>query len=285
MYDLLVEPFTYMFMKRTLVSCLCLALSCGPVGIFLILRRMSLMGDALSHSVLPGAAVGYVIAGLSLFAMGLGGIISGLCVAILSGLVSRFTHLKEDASFAGFFIISVGLGVLIISMRHNPIDLMHVLFGNALAVNSLALNIMAAITTLTLLILALIYRPLVMECFDSNYYKSIQRKGSFHHIVFLFLVVINLIAGFQALGTLLSLGMMILPALTARFWTRRLASMIVLAILIALLGSFCGLLVAYHQNLPTGPSIVLIIGVAYVISLVLGTRGSILRTIIHKHSA
>lgn len=275
MYDFIVEPFHYLFMKRTLVSCICLSLSCGPVGLFLILRRMTLMGDALSHSVLPGAALGYVIAGLSLFAMGIGGLISGLVVAILSGLVSRYTTLKEDASFAGFYIIALGLGVLIISTKHNNIDLMHVLFGSALAVNQAALILIACITTITLLTLAIIYRALIIECFDGGFYRSIGGRGSLHHIIFLFLVVLNLIAGFQALGTLLSLGMMILPALTGRFWAHRLANIILISILTGIVSSLAGLLIAYHHNLPTGPCIVLTAGALYGISVVLGRQGSI----------
>jgi len=284
MYDLLVEPFQYVFMKRALTSCLSLSLSCAPVGVFLILRRMTLMGDALSHSVLPGAAIGYVIAGLSLGAMGLGGIISGLCVAMLSALTSRLTHLKEDASFAGFFIISVGLGVLIISTRHNTIDLMHVLFGSALAVNQSALILISSITTFTLVVLAIIYRALIVECFDAAFFKANRGKGWIHHGIFLFLVVLNLVAGFQALGTLLSLGMMILPALTARFWFRRLGNILLMTVGGALFSSYSGLLLAYHFNLPTGPAIVLVAGALYTFSLVFGIRGSMMQTLIQRNS-
>ena len=129
MIDFLTEPLQYSFLKRALVSCICLALGSAPVGVLLVLRRMSLMGDALSHAVLPGAAVGYIIAGLSLPILGIGGFIAGLIVALLAGLVSRYTDLKEDASFAGFFLISLALGVLLISLRHNSVDLIHILLG------------------------------------------------------------------------------------------------------------------------------------------------------------
>lgn len=275
--DIFFEPFQYLFMKRALVSCLCLSLASAPVGVFLILRRMSLMGDALSHSILPGAAIGYVIAGLSLVAMGIGGIISGLFVAVLSGIISRRTALKEDASFAGFFIIAVALGVLIISMRHNAVDLMHVLFGSALAVNKPALLLMGGISTFTLVTLSIIYRPLLIECFDSEYFSNIRGRGSIYHILFLILVVTNLVSGFQALGTLLALGIMMLPAISARFWARRIENIILCAVISAFFASYFGLLLAYFFNLPTGPSIVLVIGIFYIFSLTFGRHGALIK--------
>ncbi len=168
LYDLLVAPFSdYGFMRRALVACLCLALGAAPIGTFLSMRRMSLMGDALSHAVLPGAAIGYLVAGsLSLTAMGIGGLIAGLSVALLAGAVSRMTVLQEDASFASFYLISLAVGVLIVSLRGSNIDLLHVLFGTILAIDTDALVLIGTITSLTLMTLALLYRPLVIDCFD-----------------------------------------------------------------------------------------------------------------------
>ena len=279
LYDIFLAPFEYIFMKKALSGCLCLALGCGPVGIFLILRRMSLMGDALSHSVLPGAAIGYVIAGLSLLPMAIGGVISGLIVAILAGIVSRYTSMKEEASFAGFFLISVGLGVLIISTRSNSIDIMHILFGNALAIDKSSLLIIAAVTSITLLTLAWLYRSLIIECFDPEYFRMIGGKGTRNHMIFLFLVVLNLVSGFQAIGTLLSLALMILPALAARFWFHHLFRIILLTILIAAISGYSGLVVSFHYNVPSGPAIVLVAGGFYIFSLLFGRKGSILKNL------
>lgn len=275
-YDILFAPFEYAFMKKALVGCLCLAISCGPVGIFLILRRMSLMGDVLSHSILPGAALGYVVMGLSLLPMAIGGVISGLIVAILAGIVSRYTMMKEEASFAGFFLISVGLGVLIISTRSNSIDIMHILFGSALAIDRISLYVIGTVSTITLSILALLYRSLVMECFDPEFFRMIGGKGTRNHVIFLFLVVLNLVSGFQAMGTLLSLALMILPALAARFWSQKLFSIIILTTILAALSGYVGLTLSYHFNLPSGPAIVLVAGIFYLLSLFIGSRGSVL---------
>lgn len=275
-WDWLFAPFEYQFMRNALLSTLCLGIGAGPMGVLLVLRRMSLMGDALSHAVLPGAALGYIFMGLSLPALSFGGFLAGLTVALLAGMVSRMTHLKEDASFAGFFLISLALGVLIISLRNSSVDLMNILFGSALAVDYPSLILIATITSITLLTLAVIYRPLVVECFDPNFFRLIHGYGSFYHIIFLVLVVMNLVAGFQSMGTLLSLGIMMLPATSARFWAAHIWPMFIISVLIAIISGYLGLLISYHLNFPSGPCIVLTAGVIYIISFLFGRNGSFL---------
>ena len=135
-HDLLIAPFTeFEFMRRALAGVVALSLAGAPIGVFLMLRRMSLVGDAMAHAILPGAAVGFLLSGLNLFAMTFGGLIAGFAVAILSGVVARNTELKEDAALATFYLASLALGVTIVSMRGTNIDLLHVLFGNILALD------------------------------------------------------------------------------------------------------------------------------------------------------
>jgi zinc/manganese transport system permease protein len=277
LYALIIEPFvSYGFMRRALVACLALSLGSGPVGVFLVLRRMSLMGDAMSHAVLPGAALGFLAAGLSLGAMSAGGLLVGLTVAILAGTVSRVTALKEDASLAGFYLISLALGVLIVSTKGSNIDLLHVLFGTILAVDNGALVLMAGISTVSLLTLALIYRPLIIECFDPGFLRAVRGRGSLYHIIFLVLIVLNLVAGFQALGTLMAVGLMMLPAASARFWAAQVWSMSLVATSIGFTSGLLGLLFSYHFNLPSGPTIILVAGVCYLASILVGIRGGLL---------
>jgi zinc/manganese transport system permease protein len=256
-----------------------LSLGCGPVGVLLVLRRMSLMGDAMSHAVLPGAAIGFLAAGLSLWAMGIGGFLAGLAVALLAGLVSRVTALREDASFAAFYLISLAGGVLIVSLRGSNVDLMHVLFGTILAVDDAGLLLVAGIATVTLLTLALLYRPLVVECFDPGFLRAVGgiggRLGALCHLVFLVLVVLNLVGGFQALGTLMAVGLMMLPAASARFWAEGIATLALTAMALAFASGIGGLLLSFHLNLPSGPSIVLVAGAGYLLSLALGPVGSL----------
>ncbi len=275
-YDAIIAPFAdYGFMRRALVACLALALGSGPIGTFLVLRRMSLMGDAMSHAILPGAAIGFLIAGLSLWAMSAGGLVVGLAVALIAGIVSRATSLREDASLAGFYLISLALGVLIVSTRGSNVDLLHVLFGSILSVDNEALLLVAAISTVSLTTLAVIYRPLVVECFDPGFLRAIAGRGSLYHVIFLILVVLNLVAGFQALGTLMAVGLMMLPAAAARFWATTVWSLAAVSIGIAFVSGWLGLLISYNFDLPSGPAIILTAGVFYAISIFVGRHGSL----------
>lgn len=287
LYDFLIAPFAdYGFMRRALVASIALGLGSGPVGVLLMLRRMSLVGDAMSHAVLPGAAVGFLIAGgLSLPAMGLGGLVAGLGVALLSGVVSRTTVLKEDASFASFYLASLALGVLIVSLRGSNIDLLHVLFGTILAIDSDALFLIGAITSLTLATLAVVYRPLVTECFDPGFLRAVGGRGPLYHLLFLFLVVINLVAGFQSLGTLMAVGLMMLPAAIAQLWARTLPMMIVVAAATAALSGFVGLLLSYHLRFASGPTIILTASLIYCASVLAGPAGVFRRWIRRPHLA
>jgi len=231
MIDALTQPFIeFSFMRRALVGCLALSLGAPPIGVFLMLRRMSLMGDAMSHAILPGAAIGYLLAGLSLFAMSLGGFAAGLAVALAAGLVARSTVLREDASLAAFYLVSPPLGVMIVSIRGSNVDLLHVLFGTVLALDDAALILVASIATLSLAVFAVIYRPLVLECFDPQFLRSASALSSPTHFAFLVLVVLNLVSGFQALGTLMAVGIMLLPAVAARFWAQDVWGLIVVAV-------------------------------------------------------
>ena len=278
MWELLFQPFTdFGFMRRALLGCIAVSVGATPLGVFLMLRRMSLTGDAMAHAILPGAAVGYLVAGLSLGAMTIGGLIAGMTVALLSGYVTRMTELREDASLAAFYLISLALGVLIISTRGSNVDLMHVLFGSVLALDDAALILLCGITSLSIFILAMFFRPLVLECADSQFLRSVSRLSAVTHFLFLTLVVMNLIGGFHALGTLMAVGIMILPAAAARFWVTRISGLILLATAIALVASYSGLLLSYHYSLPSGPAIILVAGLFYFVSIAFGLQGGMVQ--------
>ena len=266
LYDVLINPFVeFGFMRRALMGSLLLALSACPVGVFLTLRRMSLVGDAMSHAVLPGAAFGFLLYGLEIVPMTLGGLVAGLIVAIGAGIVSRLTVQKEDASMAAFYLISLALGVLIVSLRGSSVDLMHVLFGTVLALNADALTLIASVSVISLIALTLLWRALIAECLDPLFLRAVSKLGSPVHFLFLALVM-NLVAGYQALGTLLSVGLMILPAVTARFWARRVITLCCAAVLLGMTACIIGLLFSYHYSLPSGPAIILASGVGYLLS-------------------
>jgi zinc/manganese transport system permease protein len=281
LYDALIAPFAeFEFMRRALVGVLALSLGGAPVGVFLMLRRMSLTGDAMAHAILPGAALGFLVAGLDLFAMTLGGIVAGVTVAVGAGLIARATELKEDASLAAFYLVSLALGVTIVSLKGSNVDLLHILFGTVLALDNATLYLLAGIATVTLLVLALTWRPLVLECVDPLFLRSVSRAGAPVHFTFLALMVINLVGGFHALGTLLAVGLMMLPAATARFWATDITRMIAIAVSVAIVSGIAGLLVSYHTGVPAGPAIILTVGVVYAVSVVLGPVGGLRRRLV-----
>ncbi|MEL6118148.1 MAG: metal ABC transporter permease [Pseudomonadota bacterium] len=276
-WDLFIEPFAdFGFMRRALLGCIAISIGATPVGVFLMLRRMSLTGDAMAHAILPGAAVGFLISGLSLGAMTIGGLIAGMLVALASGFVSRMTALKEDASLAAFYLISLALGVLIVSTRGSNVDLMHVLFGTVLALDNAALILLCSIASLSIGTLAILFRPLVLECADPQFLRSVSKLSAVTHLTFLCLVVMNLVAGFHALGTLMAVGIMILPAATARFWAASIGGLLGVAMIVAVISSIIGLLLSYHQSLPSGPAIILVAGIAYGLSVFFGPVGGLI---------
>ena len=277
MLHILIGPFTdFEFMRRALVGVVALALASGPLGVFLMLRRMSLVGDAMAHAILPGAAIGFLLSGLNLFVMAFGGLVAGVVVALAAGLVARLTELKEDASLASFYLVSLALGVLIISLKGTNIDLLHVLFGNVLALDNETLLLIASITSITLIVLAVVYRPLVLECVDPGFLRSVSRAGAPAHLAFLVLVVLNLVGGFQALGTLLAVGIMMLPAAAARFWARDITAIVLIAVTMGAFAGYAGLLLSFHASVASGPAIILVAGTFYAGSVLFGPMGGVM---------
>lgn len=278
-----VQPFIdFAFMRRALVGTIILSMSAAPVGIFLMLRRLSLTGDAMSHAILPGAAVGYLLAGLNLYAMTAGGIVAGLIIAGLSSLAARLTHLREDASLAAFYLMSLALGVAIVSLRGSAVDLMHILFGTVLALDDTSLTFIAVVASITVVAFAVIWRPLVVECIDPGFLRIVGGHGATAHFVFMGIMVLNLVAGYQALGTLLSVGLMMLPAAAASFWSRRIGRMTIAAMLVAMGASAVGLWLSYQYGLPSGPAIILVAGIVYLGSLLIGPYGGLIQRLARR---
>jgi len=279
-FNVVVTPFTeFAFMRRALLACIALGLMSGPIGVLLVMRRLSLAGDAISHAVLPGAAIAYMIAGMSLPALGLGAFVSATIVALLSGAVSQYTSQKEDASLAAFYIMALALGVTLISMQGTSVDLMHLLFGSVLAVDDGGLLLVVSVTTLSLITLAMIWRPLLMAGFDPSFLAQYGRLGRLSSLIFMLLVVLAFVASFQTLGTLMAVGLLMLPATAARFWAKDIVALCLIASLFAAMSGVTGLLVSFYVHIPSGPAIVLVAGALYALSLLVGARESLLVTL------
>ena len=256
MHALLLAPFeTLGFMRAALVACLALAVTNGALGTLLVLRRMSLEGEVLGHAVMPGAAVGFLYAGPSPTFLSLGGMISGLAVAALAGLVARGRS-RQDTGMVTFYLMALSLGVVLVAWRGSNIDVMRVLFGTVLAIDRHALLQIAAVSSVILVAIATLYRPFAVGAFDPEFLRAVSPRAPYQ-AVFVSLVVLALVASFQAFGTLLAVGPLLLPAAAARCWGLGVAASMALATAFGLVASIAGLLISYHGNLPSGLSIVL----------------------------
>jgi zinc/manganese transport system permease protein len=256
------------FLLRALVACIIISLSCPILGFFMIVRRMSLMGDAISHAILPGVAIGYLIAGMSTIAMTIGGIIAGLIVTISARLIVT-DRITIDTALACFYFMAISLGVIIISHSGTNLDLMHILFGSILAIDNASMILLATIASFSLIVLSIIIRALVLDTFDENILKMMKIKTMPVQSIFLLLLVLNLVIQFQIIGTVLVIGLMIIPASAAMLITRNLNYIFIFSILISVICSCLGITASYFINITTGPCIVLLCGLFYCLILVI----------------
>lgn len=276
MLDLVTTPFLeHDYMRRALAACVALAAGGTPLGVFMTLRRMSLVGDTMSHAIFPGVAVAFIFYGASLWPMTLGGFIAGVIIALLAVTLTRATQLREDSSFAMLYLLSVASGVILISLKGGNEELVHTLFGDILALSPASLALITGTSVLSLLVTAVFYREMVIDCFDPDFAHAAQRGRGWISQIFFVLLVINLIAAFQALGTLMALGLMLLPAIAARFWTRTIDWAVPLSIAFAAVAAPIGLLISYYAKIPPGPTVVLSAGAVSLLSVLLGRHGSL----------
>jgi len=283
LHDLLIAPFAeFGFLRRALVGCLALSVAAPPLGVFLVLRRMSLTADVLAHGILPGVAAGFLVAGLSVTAMSLGGLVAGLLVTLGAGALSRATGGREDSTLAALYLVALALGVVMISATAGSVELTNLLFGSVLGVDDPSLLMMAGVATITLLALALAWRPLVLECFDPSFARAEGARGGLWHMLFMALVVLNVLSAFQALGTLMAVGLMMLPAVAARHWARGVGGMVYASVGIAALASLAGLLLSFHLDVPTGPAVVLSAGLAWAVSVLAGPVDGVLARVVRR---
>lgn len=268
--SVVTEPFGYPFMQRALLSCALIGFTNGFLGTFIILRRQALLVDALSHSLLPGLAVAAIFVGLSPGGLLLGGLIAALIVAIGGQLISRNSRLKDETAVASLYIIAFALGIVLIRFAKVKVDLTHFLFGNILGVGNGDLWIAYGSAFLTLTALVFLHRPLLLTLFDATVARASGIHVGWIETGLLALTVLGLVASLQAVGVLLSLGLLILPAATAYLLTNSFSRMLWGGAFLGLISSTGGLFLSFFANIPSGPCIVLLMalfmGAAYLLS-------------------
>jgi zinc/manganese transport system permease protein len=274
MFDLISEMFSYAFMRRAFVVTTILSASVAPVGAFLVLRRLSLAGEAMAHAITPGVVIGFVTAGLSVMSLLFGGLIAGLGVAVLTAYLARNTILRSDASLASLYLIALAIGIFILSAAGSAVPLKSFLFGSILGVDDASMILVGGVATVTLLTFALILRPLIMSTCDPVFFESQVKRSWIVDQGFMFLLVLNLLAAFKTLGTLMAVGLMILPATAARYWSGTITAQLGLGFIFSLLSCWLGLTLSYVlPETPSGPAIVLVAGAIFVLSALFGPLG------------
>jgi len=274
MFDLISEMLSYAFMRRAFVVTTVLSASVAPVGAFLVLRRLSLAGEAMAHAITPGVVIGFVTAGLSVMSLLFGGLIAGVGVAVLTAYLARNTILRSDASLASLYLIALAIGIFILSAAGSAVPLKSFLFGSILGVDDASLILVGGVATITLITFALILRPLIMSTCDPVFFESQVKRPWIVEQGFMFLLVLNLLAAFKTLGTLMAVGLMILPATAARYWSGTITAQLGLGFLFSLLSCWVGLTLSYVlPETPSGPAIVLVPGTIFILSALLRPLG------------
>ncbi|KNG95413.1 metal ABC transporter permease [Pseudaestuariivita atlantica] len=274
MFDLLAEMWSYAFMQRAFVATTVLSASVAPVGAFLVLRRLSLAGEAMAHAISPGVVIGFVVAGLSVFSLLIGGLIAGVGAAILTAVLARKTILRSDASLASIYLIALALGIFILSAAGSAVPLKSFLFGSILGIDDASLILVGAVATVTLVSFAVLLRPLIVSTCDPVFFEAQTRRPMLVEQAFMLILVLNLLAAFKTLGTLMAVGLMILPATSARYWSSTITGQLVLSFLFALASSWLGLTLSYlFPETPSGPAIVLTAGGFFLLSVLAGPLG------------
>ncbi len=280
----LIEPFGYTFMQRALLSCALIGFTNGFLGTFIILRRQALLADALSHSLLPGLAVAAILIGLSPGGLLLGGLVAALLVALGGQLIARNSRLKDETAVASLYIIAFALGIILIRFAKVKVDLTHFLFGNILGVGDGDLWIAYGSAFLTLTLLVIFQRPLLLTLFDATVAKASGIRVGWIEAGLLTLTVLGLVSSLQAVGVLLSLGLLILPAATAYLLTDSFTRMLWGGAFLGLLSSVGGLFFSYYANIPSGPCIVMLLAVLLASAYLFSPRyGVITRMLRGRH--
>ncbi|MEM6467017.1 MAG: metal ABC transporter permease [Pseudomonadota bacterium] len=274
MFDLLAEMWGFAFMQRAFVVTTVLSASVAPVGAFLVLRRLSLAGEAMAHAITPGVVIGFVFAGLSVFSLLIGGLIAGVGAATLTAFLARKTILRSDASLASIYLIALALGIFILSAAGSAVPLKSFLFGSILGIDDASMVLVGGVATVTLVSFALLLRPLIISTCDPVFFETQTKRPWLVEQAFMLLLVLNLLAAFKTLGTLMAVGLMRLPATSARYWSSTITGQLGLSFLFALASCWVGLTLSYvFPETPSGPAIVLTAGGFFLVSVLLGPLG------------
>ncbi|HDG5859444.1 TPA: metal ABC transporter permease [Staphylococcus aureus] len=263
MLEFVEHLFTYQFLNRALITSIIVGIVCGTVGSLIVLRGLSLMGDAMSHAVLPGVALSFLF-GIPMF---IGALITGMIASIFIGYITSSSKTKPDAAIGISFTAFLASGIIIISLINTTTDLYHILFGNLLAITNSAFLTTIVIGSIVLILIIIFYRPLMISTFDPTFSRISGLNTTLLHYFVMLLLSLVTVASIQTVGIILVVALLITPASTAFLISKKLYSMMIIASLISVISSIVGLYYSYIYNIPSGATIVLCTFVIYIITL------------------
>jgi len=281
--DWLTEPFHHEFMRRVLVGGALVGFTNGFLGAFVVLRRLALMADSLSHSLLPGLAVGVMLFGLAPAGLFFGALVAALIVAVGAQMIARSSRLKEDTALGALYTVAFSLGVVLISFVKVRVSLLHYLFGNILGLSNSDLWIIYGISLLVVPLLAALQRPLLLTLFDPTVAASQGIRVNWLNFVLMVGLVLTMIASLQAIGVIMLLGLLIAPAATVYLLCDSYPAMLWGGGAIGMFGSCAGLLLSYRLDLPSGACIVLVLGVLLLAAYLFSPRYGLFRRLLPAH--
>ncbi|HTS18555.1 MAG TPA: metal ABC transporter permease [Verrucomicrobiae bacterium] len=268
----LLEPFHFEFMQKALLGCLLIGFTNGYLSGFIVLRRHALLADALSHSLLPGVATGVLIWGLQPMGLFVGALVAALLVVVGGKMISRSSRIKDDTSIGALYVIAFAVGIILLKYSPVRVDLSHFLFGNVLGLSNMDLCLTYALSSIILLILAIVQRQLLLVLFDPAVALSLGIRVAWFDYLLIALMVVAMISSLQAVGIVLSLGLLILPAATIYLLSDSFAVMVWGGAALGVGGAVAGLMLSYWADLPSGPAIVLVLGLGFVLAYLFGPR-------------
>lgn len=260
------------FLQNALITALVIGIVGGAVGCFIILRGMSLMGDAISHAVLPGVAISFIL-GINFF---IGAIIFGLLASTMITYIKSNSIIKSDTAIGITFSSFLALGIILIGVANSSTDLFHILFGNILAVQDMDMWITIIVSLLVLATITIFFRPLLLTTFDPILAKSIGVKVTFYHYLLMVILTLVAVTAMQSVGTILIVALLITPAATAYLYANSLKTMIFLSSGFGALASVLGLFIGYSFNIAAGSSIVLTSALLFLISFFIAPKQSVM---------
>ncbi|EGQ0288349.1 metal ABC transporter permease [Staphylococcus pseudintermedius] len=251
--------FEYQFLSRAMLTAILVGVVCGVVGCLIILRGLSLMGDAMSHAVLPGVALSFLM-NIPMF---IGAMVTGMLSSIMIGYISETSKTKKDAAIGITFTTFLALGIVLISVIHSATDLYHILFGNILAITQYAFHTTLAVSIVVLALILILYRPLKMSTFDPIFSRMSGLNTTMIHYFVMLLLALVIVASVQTVGVILVVALLITPASTAFLFTKKLSTMMIVSSIFSVISSTLGIYMSFKLNLPSGAVIVLISAVLY----------------------